>query len=174
MTLRVRDATPEDVPAITAIYGHHVRHGTGTFEHEAPTEAEMAARLKRVQGDGCAWLVAEGEGGLLGFGFFTRFQDGAAYRFAAEDKIFVREDVRGMGVGRAIGEALVERATGQGYRQMIAVIGDSENAGSIGLHAALGFRHAGVLRNVGLKFGRWLDAVTMQRALGEGDRTIPG
>jgi phosphinothricin acetyltransferase len=165
---------PADLPAITAIYEHHVRHGTGTFEEVAPGQEEMAARLKRVQGEGCAWLVAVNDGALLGFGFFTGFREGSAFRFAAEDKIYVRDDVRGMGVGRAIGEALVARATGQGYRQMVAVIGDSENVGSIGLHAALGFRQSGVLRGIGLKFGRWLDAVTMQRALGEGERTIPG
>ena len=174
MTLLVRDTVPSDLPAVTAIYAHHVRHGTGTFEEEPPDEREMAARIKRVIGDGGAWLVAESGEALLGFGFFRRYRSASAYRFAAEDQIYVRDDVRGMGVGRAIGEALVERATGQGYRQMLALIGDSDNVGSIGLHAALGFRHAGVLKAVGLKFGRWVDAVTMQRALGEGERSIPG
>lgn len=174
MTLRVRETRAPDLSAVTAIYAHHVRHGTGIFEEDPPDEAEMAARIKRVIGEGGAWLVAENGAALLGFGFFRRYHAMPAYRFAAEDQIYVRDDVRGMGVGRAIGEVLVERASGQGYRQMLAVIGDSENVGSIGLHAALGFRQAGVLRAVGLKFGRWVDSVTMQRALGEGERTIPG
>jgi phosphinothricin acetyltransferase len=174
MTLLVRDTAEPDLQAVTAIYAHHVRHGTGIFEEHAPDAAEMGARIKRVVGEGGAWLVAESDAALLGFGFFRRYRDTPAFRFAAEDQIYVRDDVRGMGVGRAIGEALVERATGQGYRQMLAVIGDSENVGSIGLHAALGFRQAGVLKAIGLKFGRWVDAVTMQRALGEGERTIPG
>ncbi len=173
--MEIRDARPADVPAITAIYAHHVRHGTGTFEEEPPSEEEMAARLARVQGSGCAWLVAEEAGaGVIGFGYYARFRDRSAYRFAAEDSIYVREDVRGQGVGKALVAALLERAERQGFRQMIAVIGDSENIGSIGLHISLGFRRAGVLKSAGLKFGRWLDVVYMQKALGEGDRTLPG
>ncbi|WP_424814643.1 N-acetyltransferase family protein [Roseococcus sp. YIM B11640] len=170
----VRDATPADLPAMTAIYAHHVRTGTGTFEEEPPTEAEMAARLAKVQGAGCAWLVSESdEGVVLGYGYFAQFRDRSAYRFAAEDSIYVRDDVRGMGVGKALVQELIERATARGFRQMIAVIGDSLNVGSIGLHASLGFRQAGVMRAVGLKFGEWVDVVTMQRALGEGERTLP-
>jgi phosphinothricin acetyltransferase len=161
----LRDAAPGDVPAITAIYAHHVLTGTGTFEEEPPDEAEMAARLARVQDAGCAWLVTEQEGVVTGYGYYAPFRDRSAYRFTAEDSIYVRDDVRGMGVGKALVQALLERAAAQGIRQMLAVIGDSENAGSIGLHAALGFRQVGVMRGVGLKFGRWVDVVTMQKAL---------
>lgn len=172
-TMLVRDATAADLPAITAIYAHHVRHGTGSFEEVPPTEAEMAARLARVQGAGWAWLVAEEGGEILGFGYFAQYRERSAYRYTAEDSVYVREDVRGQGVGKAIVSALIPRAEACGFRQMVAVIGDSENVGSIGLHLSLGFRQAGVLRSVGYKFGRWLDSVTMQRALGEGDRTPP-
>ncbi len=171
--MSLRDATAADIPAIAAIYAHHVLTGTGTFEEVPPTETEMAARLAKVQAAGCAWLVAESGGGVVGYAYYAPFRDRSAYRFCAEDSIYVRDDQRGMGVGRLLGEVLVERATAQGFRQMLAVIGDSENVGSIGLHAALGFRQVGVMRAVGFKFGQWLDVVTMQRALGEGDRSLP-
>jgi phosphinothricin acetyltransferase len=161
----LRDAIPADVPAITAIYAHHVLTGTGTFEEVPPDEAEMAARLAKVQNAGCAWLVTEQDGVVTGYGYYSQFRDRSAYRFTAEDSIYVRDDVRGMGVGKALVQALLERATAQGFRQMLAVIGDSENAGSIGLHASLGFRQVGVMRGVGLKFDRWVDVVTMQKAL---------
>jgi len=170
----IRDAGPADLPAITAIYAHHVLHGTGTFEEEPPTEGEMAARVAKVQGQGCAWLVAEDEGGqVLGYGYFAPFRPRSAYRFTAEDSVYVRDDIRGQGVGKALVAELLARAEAMGIRQMIAVIGDSENVGSIGLHISLGFRQVGVLRAVGMKFGRWVDVVQMQRALGEGERTLP-
>lgn len=174
--MRIRDAAaPADLSAITAIYAHHVLHGTGTFEEEPPDEAEMAARLARVQARAdCAWLVAENEAGeVVGFGYYTQLRDRSAYRFTAEDSVYVREDQRGQGVGKALVAALLRRAEAEGFRQMIAVIGDAENAGSIGLHISLGFRRAGVWKSAGIKFGRWLDVVFMQRALGEGDRSIP-
>ncbi|WP_191082871.1 GNAT family N-acetyltransferase [Roseococcus microcysteis] len=170
----LRDATPADLPGITAIYAHHVLTGTGTFEETPPGEAEMGQRLAKVQKGGCAWLVAEQDGGVVGYGYFAPFRDRSAYRFTAEDSIYVRDDQRGMGVGKALVQALLARAEALGFRQMIAVIGDSENVGSIGLHAALGFRQVGLMRAVGLKFGQWVDVVTMQRALGEGDRSLPG
>jgi phosphinothricin acetyltransferase len=169
----IRDAVPADVPAITAIYAHHVLQGTGTFEEQPPPEAEMAARIARVQAAGWAWLVAEVEGTVIGYAYFNQFRDRSAYRFSAENSIYVRDDVRGQGVGKALVEILLARATDCGFRQMLAVIGDSENVGSIGLHVSLGFRQAGVLKAAGLKFGRWVDVVFMQRALGEGDRTSP-
>ncbi len=175
--MRIRDAdaaSQKDIAAITAIYAHHVRQGTGTFEEVAPDAAEMAARLARVQGAGCAWLVAENDAGeVVGYAYYTQIRDRSAYRFTAEDSVYVREDQRGQGVGKALVAALIERAEAQGFRQMVAVIGDSENAGSIGLHISLGFRQVGLLRSVGLKFGRWLDVVYMQRPLGAGDRTLP-
>jgi phosphinothricin acetyltransferase len=168
----IRDATPADIPAIAAIYAHHVLHGTGTFEEVPPGEAEMAQRLRKVQEAGWAWLVAEAEDGTVqGYAYFTQLRDRSAYRCSAEDSIYVRDDIRGQGVGKALVQSLLERAEAAGFRQMFAVIGDSENVGSIGLHVSLGFRQAGILKAAGLKFGRWIDVVYMQKALGEGDRT---
>ncbi len=170
----IRDATAADVPAITAIYAHHVLHGTGTFEEDPPTEAEMTARLARVQASGWAWLVAEDEaGGVIGYSYYAQFRDRSAYRHTAENAIYVRDDVRGQGVGKSLVQALLARAEAQGFRQMLAVIGDSENTGSIGLHVSLGFRQVGVLKSVGVKFGRWVDVVMMQRSLGDSDRAVP-
>lgn len=172
--MELRDAIAADIPAITAIYAHHVRHGTGTFEEEPPTETDMAARMAKVQGAGCAWLVAVDEvGQVLGYGYYAPFRERSAYRFSAEDSIYVRDDIRGQGVGKALVAALLDHAEARGYRQMIAVIGDSENIGSIGLHLSLGFRKIGVLKAVGMKFGRWVDVVQMQKSLGEGERTLP-
>lgn len=171
--MTLRDATPADLAAITAIYAHHVAHGSGTFEEGAPDAAEMARRMARVQTDGCAWLVTENDGQLTGFGYYMQYRDRSAYRFTAEDSIYVRDDVRGQGVGKALVAALLDHAAHRGFRQMIAVIGDSENVGSIGLHLSLGFRQIGVMRAVGMKFGRWVDVVTMQRPLGEADRSLP-
>jgi L-amino acid N-acyltransferase YncA len=170
----IRPSRDEDVAAITAIYAHHVLHGTGTFEEEPPPEAVMAQRLADVHSRGWAWLVAEApEGTVLGYAYYTQFRDRSGYRHCAEDAIYVRDDVRGQGVGKALVQALLDRAEAAGFRQMLAVIGDSENVGSIGLHVSLGFRQAGVLRAAGVKFGRWLDVVFMQRAVGGGDRDVP-
>ncbi|MDQ1081115.1 GNAT family N-acetyltransferase [Pseudoroseomonas cervicalis] len=170
----LRDATPADLPAITAIHAHHVLTGTGTFEEAPPDEAEMAARLARVQGQGWAWLVAEEQGEVLGFGFLSAYRAQPAWRYAAEDSIYVRQDVHGQGLGKSLVAALLERAEAAGFRQVFAVIGDSENVGSVGLHLSLGFRQVGLLRGAGFKFGRWLDVVLMQRALGAADRSPPG
>ena len=169
----IRDAIAADLPAITAIYAHHVLHGTGTFEEVPPTEQEMAARLAKVQGAGWAWLVGEEAGEVLGYAYYAQLRDRSAYRFSAENSIYVRNDVRGQGLGKALVAALLPRAEANGFRQMFAVIGDSENTGSIGLHISLGFRQAGVLRAAGLKFGRWLDVVQMQKQIGAGDADIP-
>jgi phosphinothricin acetyltransferase len=169
-----RDATAADLPAITEIYAHHVLTGTGTFEELPPGPEEMAARLARIQDHGWAWLVAEDDDGqVLGFGYVAALRDRSAYRFAAEDSIYVRNDVRGQGVGKGLVAELLLRAEAAGFRQIFAVIGDSENVGSIGLHLSLGFRQVGLLRSAGLKFGRWLDVVYMQRSLGTGDKDVP-
>ncbi|MFC7734619.1 GNAT family N-acetyltransferase [Roseomonas sp. GCM10028921] len=170
----IRDATPDDAPAMAVIYAHHVLHGTGTFEEQPPAAEEMAARLARIGAAGHAWIVVEEEGTILGYGYFNNFHPRSAYRHTAEDSIYVRDDVRGQGVGKALVAELLRRAEAAGFRQMVAVIGDSENVGSIGLHLSLGFRQAGMLKAVGLKFGRWVDVVYMQKALGEGERTLPG
>ena len=171
--MEIRDATEADVPEIQAIYAHHVLHGTGTFDVEPPSVEEMLERFRRVRSRGWAWLVAADATGVLGYAYYTQFREREAYRYCVEDSIYVRDDVRGQGVGKSLVEMLVERATQQGMRQMIAVIGDSENVGSIGVHASLGFQMAGTLRAAGLKFGRWLDVVYMQRALGRGSADVP-
>ncbi len=171
--MQVRPAGEADVPAIQTIYAHHVLHGTGTFEEEPPPVEEMLDRFRKVVDHGWSWLVAVDATGVLGYAYYTQFRDRSAYRYCAEDSVYVREDVRGQGVGKALVAKLIEDATQQGMRQMIAVIGDSENVGSIGVHATLGFQVIGTMRSVGVKFGRWLDVVSMQRALGRGDRDLP-
>ena len=167
--MEIRAAQAQDLPQITDIYAHHVLHGAGTFEEEPPALAEMTARFQRGVDRGFAWLAAEDAGRILGYAYYGPFRERAAYRYTVEDSIYVREDVRGQGVGKALVARLIAEAERAGYRQMIAVIGDSENVGSIGVHASLGFQRTGVLRSSGLKFGRWLDVVFMQRPLGPGD-----
>jgi L-amino acid N-acyltransferase YncA len=169
----IREASEADVPEIQTIYAHHVMTGAGTFEEEPPSVEEMTERLAKVTTSGWSWLVATDATGVLGFAYYTQFRDRSAYRYCAEDSVYVREDVRGQGVGKALVARLIEDATARGMRQMIAVIGDSENVGSIGVHASLGFQMVGTLRSVGVKFGRWVDVVSMQRALGRGDADVP-
>jgi phosphinothricin acetyltransferase len=171
--MEIRPATEADIPEIQSIYAHHVLTGTGTFEEIPPSVEEMSERLAKVLKHGGSWLVATDATGVLGFAYYTQFRDRSAYRFCAEDSVYVREDVRGQGVGKALVERLVDNAAAAGMRQMIAVIGDSENTGSIGVHASLGFHMVGTMRAVGIKFGRWLDVVTMQRSLGKGDGDTP-
>ncbi len=164
----IRAATEADLPEIQSIYAHHVLTGTGSFEEVPPSLEEMAERFRTVRDRGWAWLTATDATGVLGYAYYTQFRDRSAYRFTAENSIYVRDDVRGQGVGKALGERLIAAAEAAGFRQMIAVIGDSENVGSIGVHSTLGFHMVGTMRGVGVKFGRWLDVVTMQRALGAG------
>ncbi len=169
----IRPATAADIPEIQAIYAHHVLHGTGTFEEAPPSVEEMTARFDTVVRRGWSWLVAADATGILGYAYFQQFRDRSAYRFTAENSVYVRQDVRGQGVGKLLVVRLLQDADAQGFRQMMAVIGDSENVGSIGVHASLGYHRIGVLRAVGLKFGRWLDSVYMQRAIGLGDAAPP-
>ncbi len=171
--MEIRDATEADIPEIQSIYAHHVLTGTGTFEEEPPSVEDMLARYRRIVDHGWRWLAAADATGVLGYGYYSQFRDRTAYRFCVEDSIYVRENVRGQGVGKALVGALIEICTEAGMRQMIAVIGDSDNVGSIGVHASLGFQKVGTLHASGIKFGRWLDSVYMQRALGRGDRDIP-
>jgi L-amino acid N-acyltransferase YncA len=133
----------------------------------------MSERFGKVTSHGWSWLVATDATGVLGYAYYTQFRDRSAYRYCVEDSVYVREDVRGQGVGKALVVQLIEDATAAGLRQMIAVIGDSENVGSIGVHASLGFHMVGTMRAVGVKFGRWLDVVSMQRTLGRGDADMP-
>jgi len=166
--MEIRAATPADLADCQAIYAHHVLTGTGTFEEIAPPLEDITARHAAVTSAGAAWLVAADATGVLGFGYYTQFRARSAYRFCAEDSVYVRESVRGQGVGKAIVAALLAHATAVGFTEMLAVIGDSDNTGSIGVHASLGFVPVGTMRRVGYKFDRWLDVVTMQRPLSTG------
>ena len=152
--------------AITAIYGHDVLHGTASFETEPPSLEEMARRHAEVVGHGLPFVVAELEGLVVGYAYAGPYRPRPAYRFTVEDSVYIRQDRRGKGLGRLLLDAVLRLCEQAGSRQMIAIIGDSENAASIRLHANAGFEHVGVLRNVGLKFGRWLDTVIMQKSLG--------
>ncbi len=172
--LTIRPSRESDLPAITAIYHHHVLNGTGTFEVEPPTEADMRQRRADVLGKGLPYLVAENDAGdILGYAYCNWFKPRPAYRFSAEDSIYVADSARGQGVGRQLLDALCIAAEQVGVRRLLAVIGDSNNAGSIGVHRAAGFSDAGVLRSTGWKFGKWLDIVLMDKPLGAGDTTAP-
>lgn len=169
----IRPSRDEDISAITALYAHHVLHGTGTFETEPPTEADMAARRADVLNRGLPYLVAEDAGQVLGFAYCNWFKPRPAYRFSAEDSIYVADAARGQGVGRLLLAALSVAAEAAGVRKLLAVIGDSANAGSIGVHRAVGFTDIGVMRSVGWKLGAWRDVVLMEKTLGAGDTTRP-
>lgn len=169
----IRTSTEADLPAITAIYADAVLHGTGTFELEVQDEAEMARRRADVLGKGLPWLVAEQDGQVLGYAYANHFRPRRAYRFCLEDSIYLHPDARGRGVGTLLLAELIARCEAAGARQMLAVIGDSQNLGSVGVHRRLGFEHTGVMKSAGWKFDRWLDVVLMQRALGTGDTDAP-
>lgn|SRR5512146_206874 len=166
-----RPATPADLGAIHAIYAHHVLNGLASFEETPPAPEEMRRRFDDVVGRGLPFLALELEGEVAGYGYCAPYRARSAYRYALEDSVYVRSDRVGRGVGRAILGELIGRAAGLGYRQLVAVIGDSANTASIALHASQGFLRVGTLRSVGFKFGRWVDSVIMQRPLGQGDAT---
>ncbi len=161
----VRDSRPEDVAEIHRIYSHAVLNGTGSFEEVAPNPEDMASRRQAILDRGLPFLVAEFRGAVVGYAYAGPFRPRSAYRYTLEDSVYVAPEVRGLGVGRALLAELVARTTALGYRQMIAVIGDSANHASIKAHTAAGFAHVGTVAKVGLKFGQWLDSVYMQRAL---------
>lgn len=171
--MMIAPASLSDASEVAQIYAHHVRHGTATYELDPPDTAEIAARMAKVIDAGWPWLVARDEAGtMLGYGYVAQFRARAAYRYAGEDSIYVRDDCRGLGVGRALLTALLAASEAAGFRQIYAVIGGAEPA-SIALHAASGFDHAGILRGSGRKAGRWLDTVFMQKSLGGGTATPP-
>jgi L-amino acid N-acyltransferase YncA len=173
MTLAIRPATPADIPAITRIYAHAVEHGTASFELKPPDEAEMTRRMTELITQKYPYLAAELDGALAGYAYAAPYRARPAYRFTVENSVYVAPDMHRRGIGKALLDALIEVCTERGFRLMIAVIGDSKQAGSIGVHEAAGFKHVGVFENIGYKFDRWLDSVLMQRALGPGATTPP-
>ncbi len=173
MSPRIRPAGAADAPALADIYGHHALHGTGTFEEVPPGTEEMATRLAAVQARGLPYLVAEVDGEVAALAYAAPFRLRAAYRYTVEDSVYVSPNHLGRGLGKAVLAEVISACEALDLRQMLAVIGDSANAGSIGLHTALGFRHGGVMPAVGFKHGRWLDVVIMQRALNGGADSPP-
>lgn len=171
--MKVRPATAADADALAAIYADAVLHGFGTFEEIPPTAEEMQQRRRAVQEKGLPYLVAEDQGQVLGFAYAAPFRPRAAYRYTLEDSVYIAPQAQGRGVGRAVLSAVIEACEALGMRQLVAVIGDSQNAGSIGLHSALGFEQTGVNKSVGFKHGRWVDIVHMQKALNGGDGRLP-
>jgi L-amino acid N-acyltransferase YncA len=169
----IRPSRDQDLPAITAIYAHHVLHGTGTFETTPPSETEMTGRRADVLAKGLPYLVAEEDGQLLGFAYCQWFKPRPAYRFSAEDSIYMHPDAAGRGLGRDLLRELTARAQACGLRKLIAVIGDSANAASIGVHRSAGFTPAGTITACGWKFERWLDIVLMEKTLGAAPTTPP-
>ena len=174
MSTIVRDTTDADVPALARIYGHWVLHGLASFELAPPDEAEVARRRAAVLAAGFPYLAAVNDTGtLLGYAYASLYRTRPAYRFACEDSIYVAPDATGSGAGRALLAALIDRCEANGFRLMVAVIGDSGNAPSIGVHTAFGFRHAGLLPAIGWKHDRWVDSVLMVRPLGLGSACPP-
>jgi phosphinothricin acetyltransferase len=171
--MQVRTAAAQDLPAIQSIYAHHVLHGLASFEEAPPPLEEMRRRYEDITKQGFPYLVAEEKGEILGYGYCSLYRTRSAYRHTLEDSVYVKQGQQGKGVGKAVLAELIARCTALNYRQIIAVIGDSANAGSIKLHASLGFVRAGLLRSTGYKFGRWVDSVYMQLPLGQGDGTKP-
>ncbi|HTM74942.1 MAG TPA: GNAT family N-acetyltransferase [Pseudolabrys sp.] len=173
MTVTVRPAGRTDIPAITRIYGHAVEHGTASFELTAPDHAEMTRRFDELTTNGFPYLVAVVDGAVVGYAYAGPYRTRPAYRFTVENSVYVAHDSLRRGVGKALLQALIDACTEKGFRLMVAVIGDSDQAASIGLHAAAGFKHAGILENIGYKFERWLDSILMQRPLGPGASEPP-
>jgi L-amino acid N-acyltransferase YncA len=172
-SVSIRPATSADVPAITRIYAEAVKHGTASFELEPPDETEMSRRMQTLIDGGYPYVVAEIGGALAGYAYAGPYRPRPAYRFSVEDSIYIDQSAQRRGVGRVLLEHLIEECERRGFRQMVAVIGDSAQTPSIELHRALGFRMIGAVENVGFKFDRWLDSVLMQRALGPGSTTKP-
>jgi L-amino acid N-acyltransferase YncA len=169
----VRACREADMAAVTAIYAHYVKHASGTFEESPPAQAEMERRRRHVLEESLPFLVAELHDAIVGYAYATVYRSRSAYRFTAEDSIYVHPGHARTGIGSLLLGTLIESCERAGCRQMVAVIGDRENHGSIRLHERFGFQPAGELRSVGFKFGRWIDTVRMQRALGPGDDSLP-
>ncbi len=171
--VEIRPTTEADLPAITRIYEHAVRHGTATFELVPPDLAEMTRRFNALIDGGYPYFVAELDARVVGYAYAGAYRPRPAYRFTVENSIYLDPSIHRRGVGLQLLQRLIVECEARGFRQMIAVIGDSANAGSIGVHTKTGFKLIGTHPDVGLKFGRWLDTVMMQRALGEGATSVP-
>jgi len=171
--MQIRPATPDDLAAIAPIYAHHVLTGLASFEVDPPSAKEMLTRFEAIIGAGYPYLVAEDGAAIIGYAYANYYRTRPAYRHSVEDSIYIAPEAIGRGLGKALLTRLIDECATRGYRQMLAVIGDSANAGSIGVHRACGFEHVGTLRAIGFKFGRWVDSVLMQRALGAGDSSLP-
>lgn len=171
--LLIRPSLDQDLPQITAIYAHHVLHGTGTFETDPPSVADMTTRRADVLGKGLPYLVAEQDGQVVGFAYGNWFKPRPAYRYSVEDSIYLAPDLHRQGLGRALLAELLARFEAVGIRKVMAIIGDSANAGSVGVHRALGFTQVGVVESCGWKLGAWRDIVIMQKTLGVGDSQPP-
>ena len=169
----IRPSIDADVPAVTAIYAHHVETGTASFETEPPDEAEMRRRRDVLVKDRYPYLVAEVGDKVCGYAYAGPYRTRPAYRYSVEDSVYVGTAAQRRGIGRALLNSLIRDCTARGFRQMVAIIGDSSQTASIGLHRAMGFEMVGTLRNVGYKHDRWLDTVFMQLAIGEGAGTPP-
>src|SRR4030088_1599215 len=172
-SVEIRPATAADLPAVTEIYEHAVRYGTATFELIPPDLAEITRRFGALMDGGFPYFVAVLDGGVAGYAYAGPYRPRPAYRFTVENSVYLRPAIHRRGIGLQLLQRLIGECEARGYRQMIAVIGDSANAGSIGVHTKTGFQMIGTHPDVGLKFGRWLDTVMMQRALGEGATTVP-
>jgi len=172
-SLEIRPTTVADLPSITEIYAQAVRVGTATFELVPPDLAEMTRRFRALTDGGFPYLVAVMDGDVAGYAYASSYRPRPAYRFTVENSVYLRPAIHRRGIGRQLLEQLIAECETRGFRQMIAVIGDSANAASVGVHAACGFEMIGTHPSVGLKFGRWLDTVMMQRELGEGASTVP-
>jgi phosphinothricin acetyltransferase len=169
----VRDATEADMAIVQKIYAHYVLHGLATFEEVPPALDEMLGRRRDVLGRGLPYLVAELEGAVVGYSYAVPYRARAAYRYSIEDSVYILDGMGGRGIGKALLTELIARCSQGPWRQMVAVIGNSGNAGSIALHERMGFRLVGTLQSVGFKLGQWVDTVLMQRDLGEGRHTLP-
>ena len=169
----IRDARAQDAPALAAIYAHHVLHGFGTFEAVPPTDEEFEAKWSGIVALGLPFLVADDGGDVVGYAYASQFRPRPGYRYTIEDSVYIRDDQRGRGIGTLLMAPLLQRCEGVGARQVVAVIGDRLNAGSIGLHRKFGFDHSGTVRSAGFKLGRWVDIVLMQKSMNGGDQTLP-
>lgn len=171
--MKIVNAEVKHIPAIRDIYAHHVIHGTGSFETAPPDNNEMLARLEKIHRLGLPWVVALQEDKVIGYCYLTRYRERYAYRYTLEDSIYIDPAAQRQGVGKALLRHVIDWAETHGYRQLIAMVGDSNNQGSLKVHQQVGFREIGTLKDVGFKHGRWLDTVVLQRNLGEGNSTLP-